>query len=169
MKIGDVVQYGDSRWKVLSFSRELRLFTLMNLEGSKVEVPDDSDTGDKPILSVLSNPADSWPFAIAKMSQQSGPVIEIRRGARVLSPMIDWVPSDFIRPGGAIFFNPYLRLKTGEILAVQHKSGRLSRITITKAFGTVQRKKARATKAVPKPMPSSYDRILDGKMFGDDD
>lgn len=169
MKIGDVVQYDGSRWKVLSHSRELRLFTLMNLEGSKVEVPDDSDKGEKPAIAVLYNPADSWPFAIAKMSPRSGPIVEIKRGARVMSPLVDWVPSDFIRPGGALFFSPYLRLKTGEILVVVHKNGHLSRITITKAFGTVHRKKARAARPEVKPLPSSYDRILDGNMFGDDE
>jgi hypothetical protein len=165
MKIGDVVLYENRRWKIVSHNRDFRTSVIADFDGNKIEVPDDLDQGE--LLSVLFNPSESWPFTSVPVKAKAGPLRRVTRGDLALRPMADWIPSDFLRPGGAIFFNPVLRLRTGEILVATHQDGTLSRITITKGFGTVRRKVARAEKKnAPKPQQMSvYDRLMAGDIF----
>jgi hypothetical protein len=84
--------------------------------------------------------------------------------------MEDWVPSDFLRPTGAIFFNPKLRLRHGEILAAVHQDGTRSRITITKSFGTIRLRKIRAKEPFKAKGPlSSLDRLLGSNLLDEDE
>jgi len=167
MKIGDVVLYQSQYWKLVTCNSEYRTCMAMDFDGNKVEIPDDYDESGQ--LVVMYNPSASWPFTSVPDKLKAGPLRRVTRGTTLLRPMVDWMPSDFLRSGGAIFFNPALRLSTGEILVATHQSGALSRITITKGFGTVRRKVARAEKksAPPKTPLSVYDRLMAGDIFED--
>lgn len=167
MEIGDVTLYQNQYWKLVTRNTNFRTCVITDFDGNKVEIPDDLDKSDK--LAVLYNPSKSWPFTSVPDKIKAGPLRRVSRGTTLLRPMVDWMPSDFLRSGGAIFFNPALRLSTGEILVATHQSGALSRITITKAFGTVRRKIARAENrsAPPKEPMSVYDRLMAGDIFED--
>lgn len=164
-KIGDIVLYRDARWKVSSHSTSFRTCQLVQFSGEKLEVADDD-----PALEVLFHPATSWPFVAGPVHARSGPLVSVKRGEIGLAPLVDWVPSDFLRPGGSVFFNPSLRLRNGEILVGIHANGARSRITITKAFGTVRTRQHR--KANPPKLSgprSSFDRLMnDDDIFNED-
>lgn len=169
MKVGDIVLYQERRWKVESHSTSFRTCQLSQFAGEKTEVPDDLDANAE-LLKVLYNPADSWPFVAGPVHVRAGPLVSVSRGAASLAPLVDWVPSDFLRPGGSIFFNPALRLRHGEILVGVHKDNTRSRISVTKSFGTVQRRKQRASNPPKVKGPrSTFDRLMDDDIFGEDD
>ncbi len=166
MKVGDVVAHAGQRWKVLTHNQDVRTCILVGFEGARLEVPDDLQPPD---LEVLCNPADSWPFVPAPIRPRAGPVLKVVRGQLGLAPFDEWVPSDFNRPGGSIFFNPKLRLRAGEVLAAQHKDGTRSRINITHSFGTVQQRQARALKPrVVKGPLGALDQLLADDSLDDD-
>lgn len=164
-KIGDIVLYQEARWKVANHSTSFRTCQLIRFDGEKTEIPDDEQS-----LTVLFNPAESWPFVAGPVHARSGPVVSVQRGQASLAPLVDWVPSDFLRPGGSIFFNPALRLRHGEILVGIHQDGTRSRISITKTFGTIKRRQH--LKAHPPKVPSprsSFDRLMnDDDIFNED-
>jgi hypothetical protein len=168
MNIGDIVTYENAYWKVITQSRAFRTCCLMTLDGTKAEVPDDSDVVEPRTVRVLCNPASQWPFAVLAGSSKPGPVQEIRRGSQTLRPFEEWVPSDFVRSGGAYFFNPSLKLRVGEVLVAVHAGGKLSRITITRGFGTVRRKLARAIKPEIKAPQPAHERLLGADILGED-
>ncbi len=164
VKIGDIVLYQEARWKVASHSPTFRTCQLVRFDGTKVEVADDEKD-----LRVLFNPAQDWPFVAGPVHSRAGPLVSVSRGAMSLGPLVDWVPSDFLRPGGSIFFNPELRLRQGEILVGIHRDGTRSRISITQAFGTVQRRKHRVANPLKvKPPRSSFDRLMDDDLLNED-
>lgn len=174
MKLGDVVFYEGERWKVTKHHREYRVCELTQWSLEKAEVPDDLDTNPeegRPLASVLFNPTTDWPFVTVKIrSEGSGPVRLVQRASEQLAPFYDWVPGDLYRPGGAIFLNPDLRLRTGEVLVAGHRNGSRSRIELGPTFGTIARRKARAASPPRRPGPKNrYDRILGTDPFGDDD
>ena len=142
---------------------------MLDFDLNKTEVPDDLDAfPDKEFgeLTVICNPSLSWPFVAAPVNRRGGRITGIRRRGAELVPFQDWVPSQLLRPGGSLFFNPNLRLRTGEVLVAQHANGKVGRVTITKAFATVaQRKKRSAPKEDTRP--SAFDRLLDDDMFED--
>jgi hypothetical protein len=167
MKVGDIVLYQEARWKVVGRSESFRTCQLVAFDGRKQEVPDDLEQGED--LRVLYHPPEQWPFAICGATR-GGPLKSIARGNVGLSPMEDWVPSDFLRATGAVFFNPKLRLRHGEILVGVHQDGTRSRITITKAFGTLHRRKVRARDPVKIKGPrTSLDRLLDSNLLDEDE
>jgi len=169
MKVGDIVLYQEARWKVIGHSDSFRTCQLVAFDNRKLEVPDDLELGDTPELRVLYHPPAQWPFAICGTTR-GGPLKSVARGNVGLSPMEDWVPSDFLRANGAIFFNPKLRLRVGEILVGVHQDDTRSRITITKAFGTLNRRKARAQDPVKVRGPlSSLDRLLNSDILDEDE
>jgi hypothetical protein len=166
MKVGDIVLYKGSPWKVLSHSQNFHTCQLGKLSGDKVEIADDLVA---PELQVLCNPAETWPFVAAPVHPKAGPLVGVNRGAIGLGPLIDWAPSDFLRPGGSIFFNPALQLRVGEVLVGVHKTGTRSRIAITNAFGTLSRRRHRIDNpAKVKGPPSSYERLMGRDIFDED-
>lgn len=168
MKIGDVVFHRDARWKVLSHSTSFRTCVLMRFNGEKIEVPDDLDKTQE--LKVLFNPADAWPFVAVSGRPKSGPLVSVLRNAAALAPLTDWVPSDFVRPGGAVFFNPELRLRQGEVLVGVHQDGARIRIAITGAFGTVRNRLRRRDNPVKVKGPrTSHEQLLSGEDIFDED
>jgi hypothetical protein len=169
MKVGDIVLYNEARWKVISHSTSFRTCQLADFVGTKLEVPDDLETGENPRLHVLYNPAEQWPFVVCSASR-GGPLRGVTRGGVGLSPMEDWIPSDFLRPNGAIFFNPKLRLRVGEILTAVHLEGLRTRLTVTKTFGTITRRKGRAREPARVQGPlSSLDRLLGPGILDEDE
>lgn len=169
MKVGDIVLYSKTRWKVVSCSANYHTCQLASFEGGKEEVADDADTGEKPSIQVLFNPAESWPFVAAPVHARAGPLTGVNRGTLGLRPLVDWVPSDFLRPGGSIFFNPELRLRQGEVLVGIHQGGVRSRIAISNAFGTsARRRHLAANPPKVKGPPSSYERLMGSDIFEED-
>lgn len=174
MKIGDVIELDGSRWKISTHNSLYRLFTVVQANGTKREVPDDLDVQDYPDIAkatVLFNPANDWPFLTIPVRAKAGPVqkVTINRGfPRDLAPMIDWIPSDFMRAGGSIFFNPELRLRAGEVLVAVHQNGSLSRLNVTSAFATVRRRQIRAAKPAAQKPSNVYDRLMGQDPFEDE-
>lgn len=167
MKVGDVVRYQESRWKVLAFQPGLRVYTLANNQG-KVEAPDDAEAlGD---LQVLFNPGQDWPFVVVPILSKGGPIVKVLRGETELEFMIDWVPSDFVRSGGPIFFSPALHLRRGEVLSGIHKLADVrSRISVTHSFGSAKARKNRLGQPQKTPAPkTTLDRLMDESPFDED-
>lgn len=174
MKVGDVVRYEKTRWRVMTHSAEMRTCILLNFQGVKVEVPDDLDSGLE--LKVLYNPED-WPFAAIPVKTSFGRVVSVTRSkindvetasseTVTLEPMVEWIPGDFFKAGGSIFFNPRLQLKPGEILQAVHQNGKSQRITITRGFATMKTRTKRTEK--PAAPLNNYQRILRDDVFGKD-
>lgn len=156
-----LVEHANSFWIVERVdSMAKTLFLSCGQPGELIEVAEDD-----PGIRVVAYPRLSWPFEVSPTRVSFGPVREIlrtnRTGGAVLRRLQDWVPSNFQRSGGPIFFNPSLRLRTGEVLVLQDSKGRLSRMTITPTFGSLAKREARREKGKPQPV-TVYDRILKG-------
>lgn len=173
MEIGDLVLYQDQRWMVVSFEREARLMTIVNLSGEKRELPREYDRTHKSQLQVIVNPSKDWPMLTAKVkSPKAGVFIQVVDPApmgkplRVLEPWVDWVPSDVGRCGGSFFVNPELKLLPGTLLLATHKNGSVVRVMVPKTMGTVSQRKAQAqvkasVKAPKKTEPNRFSRLLE--------
>jgi hypothetical protein len=171
VKLGDVVFFKGERWKVTNHRQEYRVCELTNWAMQKEEVEDtlDQDLG---ALNVLFNPTKDWPFVSVKLrSEAAGPVRKVLRAGAELKPLEDWVPGDMWRPGGALFFNPDLKLRMGEVLVAIHRGGNRSRVSLNTTFGTIATRKARAAAPPRKPKgpATRFDRILGADPFEDDE
>jgi len=163
MKLGDLVQYKGTHWIVRRHDpKRTRMATLVAASGQSEEVAHDSDA--KGQVVVIANPSTEWPFIVLKERPKFGKLVEIIRfrGMTVTAHLqlnVDWVPSDPLRSGGAVFFSPTLGLLVGETLSALHEHGRAS-FTVPANFTTVR---ARVEKATPKPREpkSAYDHLLD--------
>lgn len=156
MRVDDIVKYQDTYWLV---GRTAEGLSLTSWDG--VCVPGRGLTDRE--VEVVGNYL-NWPFIAAPRRRhvEDGHVVQVSRTRRgrttVLVPLRHWVPSHWLRAGGSVFFNPALRLGIGEVLVALHSSGRLSRLTVTRAFGSVKLRKARIA---PKPVPPTRaDRLL---------
>lgn len=161
MQIGDLVSLEKMRWQVESQQDDL--FIIRAWDGQTREVHP-KDLGVK----VVTHPPTRWPFILVPVRVKDGPVVKLtivrENKVWIFEPLIDWVPADRIRAGGAIFINPSVQLKTGEIVVAHHKSNRLARVAITPSFGSVAQRQARAQK--PKPeVRSVYERVMDDDLF----
>lgn len=163
MQIGDLVLFEKTRWQVES--QHDNLFILRAWEGRTREVHP-KDLGVK----VLTHPPTRWPFCTAPVRVKDGPIVKLtivrENKVWLFEPLIDWVPADRIRAGGAIFINPAAKLKIGEVLVVHYKSNRAARITITSSFGSVAQRQARAQPNKPAARPI-YERLMDDDLFDD--
>lgn len=175
MKLGEVVRFQKKRWRVHSHSQEFHTCVLASFDGEKVEVADDLDQGLE--LKVLYNPSD-WPFVSIPVKQTFGRIMKVTRARLDLSgegtsetltlePMVDWIPGDFVRGGGSIFFNPKLGLKSGEVLVAVHQNGKTQRLPITRGFGSIKTRAKRV--AEPEKPSNNYQRILQDDVFGEKD
>ncbi len=167
MNIGDVVLYQESRWKVLAFVPGLRVYVLANAQG-KIEAPDDAEALED--LRVLFNPGQDWPFVVVPILSKGGPIVKILRGETELEFMVDWVPSDFVRSGGSIFFSPGLHLRQGEVLSGIHQLGGLrSRIAVLPSFGSIKARRRRSQQSRKMLAPkTTLDRLIDTSPFDDE-
>jgi len=177
MQVGDIIELHGSgpedRYRVLQHERMTRTYKVIQWStGTLMEVADDMDATDDQ-CQVVCNPAADWPFVATKVRPtRIGPVISVLRSSenRLLIPMQDWAPTDQLKAGGALFFSPDLRLRQGEVLVATHREGTMTRIAITKAFGSVKlrRKRAERARKPPEP-PTAFDRILQEDTYPDED
>lgn len=167
MEVGEIVFHQSVRWRVLSHNRPFRICILASWEGRRLEVPDDLEARIDGDLTVLYQPS-KWPFVAAPRKPSAGRIIEVLRDGEPLRPLVDWVPSNMFRPGGALFFNPNLGLQTGETLTAKHEKGRLSPVRINRGFGTGTRRKQRKNKPWKPPAPlTAYDRLMGEDPYED--
>ena len=177
MQVGDIIELPvsepDNRFRVLQHERMTRTYKVIRWGSNELsEITDDLDATDDR-CKVLCNPANEWPFVATKVrSTRIGPVVSVLRSSenRLLIPMDDWAPTDQLKAGGALFFNPALRLRQGEVLVATHQGGLKTRISITQAFGSVKlrRKRAEIARKPPEPL-TAFDRILQEDSFQDED
>ena len=156
--VGDVVEYEGHRWRVYKADAGVRTVSLVRWGGATEEIADDD-----PKLVFFGRPSE-WPVVTARVKPNAGPLMKlgIARGVRLedLQPLVDWVPSDLMRPGGSIFIHPRLKLKVGNVLVAEYRDGTASRIVITQRYGTIaQRKIPRARVQQKKGLMD----ILDGE------
>lgn len=157
--IGDIVAYQGGRWRIHRVDSGVRTLVLLAWDGEKIEVPNDS-----PDLKHLITPS-TWPFVATPTKVSRGPVKKLtltrKKASLVLVPYEHWVPSDNLRAGGPLFLNPALRLRVGEILVATHSSKKLSRIPITKTFGSISKRERQAKLPQVQQTPTFFDRLDD--------
>lgn len=138
MNLGTLVKFGGHRWRVYRVDKHVKTVTLIRWGGDLEEIADDD-----PEASIIADPSE-WPVVTARVRPNAGPLVKLsltRGRLRPLEPFEDWVPSDMSRPGGSIFVNPALKLRMGEVLIAEYKTGSSARIVITKRFGTMAERK----------------------------
>ena len=159
MNLGALVKYEGHRWRVYRVDRHVKTVTLIRWGGALEEIADDN-----PGATVVADPSE-WPVVTARVRPNAGPLVKLsltRGRMRQLEPLVDWVPSDMARPGGSIFMSPDLKLRIGEILIAEHKTGAASRIVITKRYGTMAERKRYA---LGSPEKRGLMEFLDGEDF----
>lgn len=169
MKAGDLIEYKKTRWRVLHLNRTTRLVSLIGLDNSKIEIPDNLDIVEPENCQVVAVPATTWHTVTAPIKKGAGKIVKLilpslRSAPRELLEGYDWISADPSREGGSLFLNPVVGLKAGDVVLAEYLNGTRNRITITNLIGTVAQKQARM---VPKeaPKPSVYDQVL----FDDED
>lgn len=156
--IGDLVQYDNRRWRVKGYDRQVRVCQLASWDGEFIEVADNAKG-----FEVVARPQAQWPFTTAPHKRLGGAITKVTRDGRELEPLVEWVPSSFGRSGGSIFFNPALRLRQGDVLVAHYEDDSLGRINITRGFGTIKHRRARAKK--PATPQTVGERIRSGDDF----
>lgn len=147
--VGDLVLYQERYWRILKRDGGLRTFTLQAWDESTVEVEDDSSD------IVFHATPTKWPYVMAPpMGAYAKRFEKLTRFVRVkaieLGPYKDWTPVDILRPGGAIFVNPKLKLLPGEVLVVHYANGSQSRVLVNKNMGSIAKRKKRNEIPTPK-------------------
>jgi hypothetical protein len=160
MKIGDLVEHDGRRWSVLSYDQAVRVGTVVDAQGTRMELADDGGQ-------VVATPS-SWPTLAAPVRSRAGPFVKLVIPSlpgfpeRVLEPWVDWIQSDPVRDGGSLFIHPDVRLLPGVVLIGTHRSGALVRIQVPRTYGTVaQKQAARVVAALPPEPVNRFNRILD--------
>lgn len=167
MDVGDLIEHNSVRWVVASRNPLARTVKISRgVLGELKEIADDD-----PEAKVVANPAKSWPFLSGVTKPRHGRIKSIlltrAKTTYELEFLIDWVPSDFQRPGGPIFFNPSLKLRTGEVLIAVHADDTRTRLDVTKAFASVAARQVRSeAERLP---PSFYDHLMSDNDGLDDD
>lgn len=162
VNVGTLVQYADRRWVICRSNELSKTITMRSWEGD-THTCADNDTD----VVVICHPSTDWPFIAGPTRPKAGPVkaLHVTRMTKrlELEPLIDWMPSEFLRPGGSIFFNPSVGLRVGEIVVATHEDGSGSRINVGHTFATVAQRVLRAT--TPKKEPkTAYDRLLGDEL-----
>jgi hypothetical protein len=173
MNVGDLAIYEGDRWITIRVNSETRMALLINQAGRRVEVPDTIEEDTPDALEVVANPAANWPLVAFPTKRGTGPILSISMPGPVqstdLATWADWVPADPVREGGALYFNPELRLRPGEVLLATFKNGSKGRITIPRSFGTVQQRIVASQTAPAKMLPpEERTRFNRGDVLGDD-
>lgn len=173
MEVGDLVNYEGQRWFVLSYDRTAKVVALLNQLNEWVELPHDFDVTNPIFVQVVVNPSKKWQLLTAKIKSSSGPFVRMvipglpGREEIVLTPWVDWIPSDPLREGGSFFVNPERKLRPGVLLLASHRDGSVVRVVVPQTIGTVAKRKAAKLAANPAPKPHTrYTRIMKG--FEDD-
>jgi hypothetical protein len=173
MRLGDLIDWAGRRWVVRRIERSTRTAILHDGERTSETVPDDLDKVKPEDCRVVCNPPDDWPFVAITQRPKLGRVVRIAKpqGANGetsdLVAFQDWVVADPAQPGGAIFFNPTLNLRLGDMLVAIYERGR-ARIQIPRDFLSTSEKVARSTVSSEAPRLSVYDRLRRND-FADDE
>lgn len=156
LQIGDLVEFEGARWLVSQQHRGVRTVILRQLDGKSLEIANDLATCK--VIAHLPN----WPFLTLPNKTSPLTEITITRGQKtsVLKPMHAWVPAEPLHNGGCVYFNPKLDLRPGEVLAAKHANGSMTRVNVTKTFGTLRRKVAIEEAKKPSVPQTRYDHLL---------
>ena len=126
-------------------------------------IADDLDEREPEVCQVIANPPETWPFVVVPQRTKLGRLLTVSRPF-VNGPVLplarfhDWLIADPMQPGGAVFFNPALGLRLGDILVAsyQHGSGR---IRIPRDFLSAAQVKERSEREEEAPQLNVYDRL----------
>lgn len=157
IQIGDLVEYRDARWLVSQRHPGVRTVVLRQINGTSEEIPNDT-----PECKVIANLPTQWPYiTIPKKTSQITSITIVREKVLELAPMKAWVPADPLHNGGVLYFHPNLRLRQGEVLVARHANGGVTRINVTKSYGTAQQKMEARESRRPAPEPQTrYDLLM---------
>ena len=133
-------------------------------------IPDNWDRIKPDLVQVLANPPKDWPNAYIPQRPKFGKLVSVTRPglngtSTDLVPLLDWAVAEPSQAGGAVFFNPSLRLKYGDQLLAVYERGSM-RIEIPREFLSTAQKITRA--AAPPPAPrkiSVYERLRQPNPF----
>lgn len=158
MDVGDLIELESERWMVESrnpLSKTVKLSR--GVLGESKEIAEDDAS-----VKVVANPAKDWPFIPGNTKPRHGRIkavlITRQKITYELEFLIDWVPSNFHRPGGPVFFRPELKLRIGEVLIAVHADDVRTRMAVTRSFATVAARQVRD--AATRLPPSIYDRLM---------
>jgi hypothetical protein len=164
VRLGDLIEWGGQRWIVRRMERATRTAIICDIGQRSEVLPDNLDTTKPGECQIIANPSDDWPFVTLAQRPKYGKLLRIARpdlggAATDLVALQDWVMTEPTQPGGALFFNPMLNLRTGDMLLAIYERGR-GRVQIPREFLSTAGKKARA-EAPPDEAPrlSVYDRL----------
>jgi hypothetical protein len=173
MRMGDLIEWSGKRWLVRKLERETKTAIIVDADRVSDVIPNDLEKAKPEECKVICNPSDQWPYVAVAQKPKSGALRVIARPdmtsttATVLRLFYDWVMADTSQPGGAIFFNPDLGLRHGDVLLATYQKGAL-RITIPREFLSTQERIARATSPREVPRRSFYDRLKQN-VYDDDE
>lgn len=172
MRIGDLIEWEKKRWIVRALERSTRTVIISDSDARSEVIPDDLDKRKPEECALIANPADDWPLVAVVMKPKFGRLLKLvhpvmGREPRQLVPFEDWVVADAAQTGGAIFFNPILGLRLGDILVATYERG-TSRVTIPREFLSTREKITRANTPAEPPKVSVYDRLR-RNVYRDDD
>jgi hypothetical protein len=173
VRLGDLIEWSGHRWVVRLIERPTRTAIVHDGERASETIPDDLDKTKPDECQVIANPANEWPFVSLAQRPKFGRLVKVSRPTLqgTVADLVrfqDWVVADATQPGSAIFFNPMLALRTGDLLLATYERG-TARVQIPRDFLSTAEKMARA--AAPPPEPprlSVYDRLRRND-FADDD
>ncbi len=164
IRLGDLVDLHGKRWLVRKLERLTRSVILMDVTGGIDTIENNLDETSPTTCTVVASPMHDWPYVAVPGSRRLGKIQEIRRpslqlqrGYTVLVPFEDWLVADALQIGGAIFFNPALNLRYGDVLVGVYQKG-TTRIAIPKQFMPLTQRvaeveAARAAAAAPEEEP----------------
>ena len=174
MRLGDLIFYGGRRWIVRRIERPTRTAILHDGDRTSETIPDDLDKTQADQCQVIANPADDWPVVTMTARPKFGRLKKIGRPA-LQGPVTelvlfqDWVVADPTQTGAAIFFNPMLNLRHGDLLLATYERG-TARVQIPREFLSTAEKMARAAAPAPEPPRLSvYDRLRRNEFANNDD
>jgi hypothetical protein len=143
IRLGDLIDFNGKRWLVRKLERLTRSAIVIDVAGGLDSIENNLDETDPTACVVVGNPVQNWPYVAVPGSRRLGKLQEIRRpslqlqaGFTVLAPFEDWLVSDALQIGGAIFFNPALNLRYGDVLVGVYQNG-TTRIAIPKQYMSV--------------------------------
>jgi hypothetical protein len=172
MRLGDLIGWSGRRWLVQKIDRQTR--TAILYDGYQTEqVPDDHETRKPEECQVIANPADDWPLIMLAAKPKLGRLLKITRpqmtgGEIELVWLQDWVIYEPMQPGGALFINPMVTLRQGDMALAAYDRGKV-RVQIPRDFLSTAEKRARAAAPEPVTRISVYDRLRRNEFTDDDD
>lgn len=155
VSVSDLATFQGSIWLVTKVDLYLRLATLVDPVGSKVEAPLEE-------VQVQAHPPTDWYLIMVPIKPRAGRVVglkipSLRSNPTVLTPWYDWVPSDPIRSGGSIYLRE--RHPAGTTFLVTYEIGEVAKV-VAKRLLTVGEMVAKAKPEKEEPK-SKYDRLLE--------